>query len=341
MKISIVVPVYNCENYIGECIESVIGQTSDNWELILVNDGSTDKTADICNSYSEKYPQKIFAFHKENEGQFLTRKFGIMKCTGDYIGFLDADDLLNNNYIKTLSESIGEYGLPDALCFGFIRFDESSSSEHSVTDNTICFRTADERKTVYEMIVSGNLSGALWSKVFKKDVLKNNIPDDKIVKTKRYAEDAYHSFDALAKSESIVYLSRSLYNYRDNTQSFSHGYETRSPDYFNSKYLYDLIENNLGIMGIDNNETKEKLYERNFNETVYFMLRYLRAAKKSKRRKEIIDFDWSSYLSEGALLMLNGKNSFKESYLNIWSAFAEKKYITIFLREKFKKIIGW
>ena len=95
MKISIVVPVYNCEKYVGDCIESVINQSNDNWELILVNDGSTDKSAEICNSYAEKYRQKIFAFHKENEGQFLTRKFGILKCTGDYVGFLDADDLLD------------------------------------------------------------------------------------------------------------------------------------------------------------------------------------------------------------------------------------------------------
>ncbi len=341
MKISIVVPVYNCENYIDECVESVINQTNDNWELILVNDGSTDKSASICNSYSEKYPEKIFAFHKENEGQFLTRKFGILKCTGDYIGFLDADDLLDKDYIKTLSENIPEYGFPDVLCFGFVQFGNNSSKESSVSDSVICFKTAEERKTVYEMIVNGKMPGSLWSKIFKKDIITNNIPDEKTVKTKRYAEDAYHSFDTLANSDSVLFLNKTLYRYRNNEQGFSQGFETRSLDYFNSKYLYELIERNLGVMGIDNTDTKDKLYERNFNETVYFMLRYLRAAKNTTRKKEIVNFDWSVYLLEGTIKQISSKNNFKKPYLNVWNAFRNKKYFTILLREKFRKIIGW
>ncbi len=341
MKISIVVPVYNCEKYINECIESVINQTNGNWELILVNDGSTDKSAEICNSYADKYPRKIFAFHKENEGQFLARKFGILKCTGDYIGFLDADDLLDKDYIKILSENISKYSFPDIVCFGFVQFGNNLNKKTKVTDNTICFKTLDERKYVYNQIVCGQLTGSLCSKIFKKNVISDNIPDEKIVKTKRFAEDAYHSFDALAKSESVLYLNSSLYYYRNNENSFSHGFERRNPEYFNSKYLYELIKNNLGIMGIDNSETRKKLYERNFNDTVYFMLKYLRAANNTKRKKEIIDFDWSVYLLEETDHEIKNNANFNKSYLNVWHAFENKKYITIFIRERFKKIIGW
>lgn len=341
MKISIVVPVYNCEKYVKECIDSVINQTNDNWELILINDGSTDKSGEICNLYSEKYPQKIFVFHKENEGQFLTRKFGILKCTGDYIGFLDADDLLDKDYLKTLSENISEYTFPDAVCFGFVQFDSNSSKEFPLSDNTICFKTAEERKTIYEMIVNGKMPGSLWSKIFKKNIITDNIPDEKTVKSKRFAEDAYHSFDALAKAESVLFLNKTLYGYRINEQGFSLGFENRDPDYFNSKYLYELIENNLEIMGIDNIETKEKLYKHNFNETVYFMLKYYRAAQNSKRKKEIVSFDWSAYLLDGTIKQIKNKYPFNKSYLNVWNAFKNNKYFTILLKEKFRKIIGW
>lgn len=341
MKISIVVPVYNCEKYLDECIKSVLNQTCDSWELILVNDGSIDKSKEICDSYSSEYPDKIFSFHKENEGQFLTRKYGLTKCSGDYIGFLDADDLLDKNYVNIIFQSIEKYGMPDAVCFGFTRFGNNAAAEYRLTDSTELYKTSDERKTVYTMIINGQLSGSLWSKLFRKDIIINNIPDEKTVKSKRFAEDAYHSFDALANSESILCLDKSLYLYRNNENGFSQGFESRCPDYFNSKYLFEMIEKNLGIMGIDNSETKDTLYERNFNETVYYMLRYLRASKSKKRKKEIINFDWSSYLLDGTISKINQKNNYKKSYLNVWNAFADKKQLTIFFREKFKKIIGW
>ena len=343
MKISIVVPVYNCENYICDCIESVICQSRSDWELILVDDGSTDGSSKICDEYSAEYSNKIFAFHKENEGQFLTRKFGIQKCTGDYIGFLDADDLLDKDYIKILCENIEFFSFPDSVCFGFVQFGNGTKKESAITDSKapLCFRNPDERKFVYRMIVNGQMPGSLCSKAFKKNVIINSIPTEEIVRSKRFAEDAYHSFDALANSDSILFINKSLYYYRDNAQGFSQGFESRDPDYFNSKYTFELIRNNLSVMDIDDEETRGTLCERNFNETIYFMLKYFRAAKSLKRKKEIIDFDWSCYLLEETVNSINRNPSIKKSYLNVWNAFRNKKYITILMREKFKKIIGW
>lgn len=343
MKISIVVPVFNCEKFLNDCIESVIRQSCSDWELILVDDGSTDSSSKICDDYSVKYANKIFAFHKENEGQFLTRKFGIRKCTGDYIGFLDADDLLDKDYVKLLCENIKKFCFPDSVCFGFFRFGDGMKKENKITDSEIpvCFKSLDERKFVYNMIVTGELSGSLCSKAFKRDVITNSIPCEDIVSSKRFAEDAYHSFDALAKSDSILFISQALYYYRDNIQGFSQGFENRNPDYFNSKYLFELIRNNLSHMGINDEETRNTLFERNFNETVYFMLKYLRASKSIKRKKEIIHFDWTAYLLNETLEMIKNSTNIKKSYLNVWNAFKNKKYMTIIMREKFKKIIGW
>lgn len=343
MYISIVVPVYNAEKHLKECIESVICQTDSNWQLILVNDGSTDGSAKICDDYSVKYSDKIFAFHKENEGQFLTRKFGIQKCTGDYIGFLDSDDLLDKDYVKCLAENIEQFGSPDTICFGFFQFGNGTSKESAVTSSDIPehFRSLEERKLVYSKIVTGEMPGSLCSKAFKRDIITNNIPCEEVVRSKRYAEDAYHSFNVLAKSESVLFINKALYYYRDNIQGFSQGFGSRDPDYFNSKYLFELIRNNLSVMGIDNKETRKALCERNFNETVYFMLKFLRASKSINRKKEIIDFDWTAYLLTETFDEIKNNANIKKSHLNVWNAFKNKKYLTILLREKFRKTIGW
>ena len=227
------------------------------------------------------------------------------------------------------------------LCFGFVQFGNNINKEITVTDRTVCFNTPEARKFVFKQIISGQITGSLCSKTFKRNTISDNIPDEQIVKNKRFAEDAYHSFDALAKSKSVLYINRSLYCYRNNEQSFSNGFDKRSLNYFNSKYLYELLERNLGIMGLDDSESKDMLCTQNFNDTVHFMLKYLRAAKKLKRKKEIIDFDWSSYLLEDTIKLIDRENNYRKSYVKIWHAFSQKKYLTILFREKFKKIIGW
>lgn len=343
MKISIVVPVFNCEKHLENCIESVINQSCSNWELILVDDGSTDRSFDICNFYSNKYPETIYVYHKKNEGQFLTRKFGILKCMGDYIGFLDADDLLDKDYVETICKNIKSFSFPDSICFGFHQFGNGIDKEIKTTDshNPIIFDSLEKRRFVYNQIIAGKLSGSMCSKVFKRDIITNCIPDENVVCSKRFAEDAYHTFTTLAHSNSILYINKTLYHYRYNLQGFSQGFETRNPEYFNSKYLFELIFNLLPIMGVDNSETRKTLYERNFNETVYFMLKFLRATKNIKRKKEIIDFDWSSYLLEGTINEIGKSTEINKSRLKVWNAFKNKNYVTIFLKEKFKRILGW
>ena len=93
VAISIIVPVYNVEKYIERCIESIIGQDFQNWELLLVNDGSTDSSGDLCNIYAAK-DKRIKVYHKINGGVSSARNYALDVCSGDYITFLDSDDYL-------------------------------------------------------------------------------------------------------------------------------------------------------------------------------------------------------------------------------------------------------
>ena len=103
---SIIVPVYNVEKYIAECIESVLNQNFGDYELILVDNGSTDKGLQICKEYAQRNADKIKLFHKENEGLLLTRRYGLKMSNGEYVVFLDSDDCLRNNALEELNRVI-------------------------------------------------------------------------------------------------------------------------------------------------------------------------------------------------------------------------------------------
>lgn len=105
-KISVVVPVYNSEKYIKKCVESLLNQTYNDLEVILVDDGSTDKSEEILNSYIESYRDKVKFYKKEHSGLSDTRNYGVEKTTGTYICFVDSDDYVDINLFETLKEDM-------------------------------------------------------------------------------------------------------------------------------------------------------------------------------------------------------------------------------------------
>lgn len=100
-KISIIIPIYNVEQYLPQCLDSIINQTYKNLEIILINDGSTDNSGKICDNYA-KVDNRIHVFHKKNEGVSSARNLGLEKCTGDFIGFVDPDDFIELNMYELL-----------------------------------------------------------------------------------------------------------------------------------------------------------------------------------------------------------------------------------------------
>lgn len=341
MTISIIVPVYNAQKYLIDCINSVINQSEKNWELLLIDDGSTDDSGIICDKYDKQYTN-IFAFHKENEGQFLTREFGIQKSTGEYIGFLDADDFLDNNFVKNLIDCIQCNGYPEVICFEYALWNETIIKKYllSLNNQEIRFDDLESRKNVYCQMIDGTLTGSMWSKVFKSKLIKSSVVDSSIVRNKRFAEDTFQSFSVMANAKSIVYLKKLLYYYRDNAEGASQGFEYRDLDYYNKRYVYQFLAEQLPVWKMYEEDYINKLLAFNFNYTVYYILKYYRAAKTSKRRKDIVDHDWSTYLLEMTDKDLNNNPYVRKSYIKVWNAFKNKRHLEIFIREKIKKI-GW
>lgn len=342
MIISIIVPVYNSEDYLERSIQSVINQTDDNWELILVDDGSFDNSAIICDEYAEKY-NNIHSFHKQNEGQFLSRQFGVQKAIGDYVGFLDADDFLDKNYISIIQRFITSNDFPEVICFGYCQWNKKIIKEWPISlpiDEVTVYNDLNLRKQVYYQIISGSLTGSMWSKVFKTSVFKSIQIDSTIVKNKRFAEDAFQSFHIIAKANSIAFLQKNLYFYYNNEKSISSGIENRSFDYYNQLYLFESLLGFLSYWGMQDVDSLKTLLAFNFNYTVNYILKYYRSASTSKRRKQVVNYDWSTYLLDMTDDEINNNPYIRKSYIKVWNAFKKKRHFEIYIRERIKKI-GW
>ena len=112
IKFSIIVPAYNVADYIGDCLDSILNQTYKNFEVLVVNDGSTDNTHNICEYYKNK-DSRILVFNKTNGGLSDARNYGMKRATGEYIVFIDSDDYIHTNSLEEFSKKL--YGNPDVL----------------------------------------------------------------------------------------------------------------------------------------------------------------------------------------------------------------------------------
>lgn len=204
-KISIIIPIYNVEKYLGKCIESALNQTYRNLEIILVNDGSKDNGLDVCKKY-EAMDNRIVLIDKPNAGVWLARYDGIKKSTGSYIAFMDADDYIENDYIEKLYFKAKEDDYDIVVC-GFKRIDDETGKIFSTEMNSFGNLVIEKDKN-FEEVISVNTS--LWNKLYKKELF-NNLPD---LHTKpKILEDMMFLILIYQYANKIAFVNDLLYNY--------------------------------------------------------------------------------------------------------------------------------
>lgn len=201
-KVSIIIPVYNVEKYLSRCIESIIKNTYKNIEIILVNDGSKDKSQEIINDYKEKYGDIIKAKKQENKGPAEARNVGIEMASGEYIMFIDSDDFIKEdyieNYVKTLKED--DYELV-------------SGGYHKWQDGKITYTIKLEDKPWSKFMIMGP-----YTKLYKKSFLKEN--DIKFVKV-NIGEDIYFNMQVNAIAKKVKIIDYIGYYWFTNNESIS------------------------------------------------------------------------------------------------------------------------
>jgi len=236
IKVSIILPVYNVENFLGICIESVIRQTYQNLEIILVDDGSTDKSGEICDGYSSR-DKRIWVIHKENEGVSTARNVGVKHAMGDYICFADSDDILEEDYVSYLLGMALDNGVDVAVTTDFFTTFGGKQIAH---DRVILVNGEDAAAAIlYYHIPIG-----CYCKMFKRSFLIDNgilfYPDVYI------GEGFNFNVLAFCKADQVAIGRRKVYCYRrDNTSSVMTDFKLHKAEM--AIKAIEIIRNNLQI----------------------------------------------------------------------------------------------
>ncbi len=204
--ISVIIPVYNGEKYIARCLESVIGQTYQKLEIIVINDGSTDETEDIIERFA-KTDDRIYSFVQSNQGQSVAREKGVRLSRGEYISFVDADDYVAPCFIERLLE-IGDYEADLVQC-GYVMGKEWTYQFDSLREKRIVNNCSGPEflRMYFDKRVNG-LGGMLPIKLYKRELF-----DDVHFPPGRIHEDVSVLYKLIYKAEKVVYTSEKLYYY--------------------------------------------------------------------------------------------------------------------------------
>ena len=215
-EISVIVPIYNVEKYLPQCIDSILAQTFINFEVILVDDGSADNCGEICDEYAEK-DNRIIVIHKKNAGVSAARNIGIEAARGEYLMFVDSDDFLECEMLEIMYKATLDLN-PDCVASGLKYYFEKSGKIRINAFEDAFFSMDSEFNKYYKMLTDNFFLAAIYSKLYKKSIiLNNNIRFDE-----RYSilEDGMFVIDYLKRCKKCRCISKPLYFYRQ-FESFS------------------------------------------------------------------------------------------------------------------------
>lgn len=205
MKISIVISAYNVEAYIEKCLNSILNQANQELELIVVDDGSTDRTAEIVKTYQKQEEVEIKLIQQVNQGVQVARQVGMEASSGDYLLWMDSDDWLESKALYQLIQVVHKYP-SDIICFNY----QCVTSDGDVSSSLLNLEIVND-KTFIHCLLTGKLNGALWNKLIKKDFLiKNNII---LPKSLCYGEDLASLVLISTFKPTVFVLNDVLYNY--------------------------------------------------------------------------------------------------------------------------------
>lgn len=276
-KISVIVPVYNVESYIARCLNSILNQTYKHLEIILVNDGSTDKSEEICNSFLEK-DARIKIFNIENSGSSIARNIGLDNATGEFIGFVDSDDWIQKDMFSIMINYAMENSLKVVEC------NSINSTELKKEKIVKIFNKIEDREVALERILKLKRF-AVWRRLYHSSTLKNKFFIPNILH-----QDVYYTIDIINEIDKIGYLSNPFYIYNvENMDSVIRGkyslkklksmdagtYVVENTKQYNFKikklakqYLIKFLKDHYNSLFIYNNLDKDFFYRKKIRQLI-------------------------------------------------------------------------
>lgn len=218
--ISIIVPVYNVEKYLEQCVDSIINQTYKNLEIILVNDGSTDNSGVICDKYKQ-IDHRIKVMHKENGGQSSARNIGLDIANGKYVGFVDSDDWIESDMYESLYKRLSFYNADIVTCGCILEyFNFKNVDVRDREENTVEIFDSNKKEQLCKNFFCHKLySSGPCDKLYRITLFDNiRFPENK------FYEDNYIALEILLKAKVIIASNDKYYHYRQNSSSTTRGY---------------------------------------------------------------------------------------------------------------------
>jgi glycosyltransferase involved in cell wall biosynthesis len=251
-QISVIIPVYNAEIFLYKCIDSVLKQTYNNFELILVNDGSKDNSLQVCKESSLK-DNRVKTINQENQGPGSARNTGLAAATGDYIYFLDSDDFIESNLLETTIKAVEDYKY-DMILFGFNKITIQGKNISTIKHNEFDLRNLQQQQEdIAELFMDGGCF-AVWDKLFRKEFLiQNNIVFD----LKKRGEDIAFMIKSFKCATSLKSIPDILHNYHV-VYNASHKYDKYIIENHCKNYasLFELLLNKDTNKSLNSNANK-------------------------------------------------------------------------------------
>ncbi len=231
--ISIIIPVYNSSYYLSRCIECVFHQTYMDWELILVDDGSTDGSGEICDKVAERNCKKVHVIHQQNQGASVARKVGIEQSKGDLLTFVDSDDIIEDDYLERLYNAMNQYGVKIAACDQII---------HQEGTELIVDKSGDVMLLDDKAIQDRFFNYQFWG--FCGKIYHKSVPEGVFFPEYTINEDYVVMAQLFERYKQMAYVPMGLYHYMTHGDSLSHQKLSKRmfDEYYNKLWVRDFYK---------------------------------------------------------------------------------------------------
>lgn len=225
---SVIVPVFNCDRYLEQCIISLVTQTYSDLEILLVNDGSSDASPEICNRFADKF-SFVKVIHQKNSGVAIARKVGIIRSTGDYLMFVDSDDWIENDYIERMINTIHSHQA-EIIIGTFKSYDGEHFSFNKHYFASGLYSEDGLKQIIFPEMLSSEphhtfgVYPSMWGKIFKRELAVNNLNSLDVGIT--FGEDGCFTYSAMLDCTCIYIADVDGYIYRTNDTSATHRFDS-------------------------------------------------------------------------------------------------------------------
>lgn len=239
MDISVIIPIYNVEQYLKRCVDSVLSQQEISLEIILVDDGSTDSSGKICDDYASKN-SNVRCLHIENSGPATAKNRGYDIAKGNYVAFIDSDDEIKHDMFSVMLKS-GYQHNADIVCCNYIQVDEDGNISH--TQHTGQEYVLNQDEALKAILIKDKIYSQCWTKIYKRETMDmHQVRNTEGLKTE---EDFIYNIQAFACSQTVCIVDKPLYIYTHRNKSLSKDYyRNHINQYIDNRILrLELVDN--------------------------------------------------------------------------------------------------